>query len=102
MMGAVVISYVVVNSIFQSVIQPKIVGDSVGLSPTITMVSLVSWAFLLGPVGALMAVPLTLLAKAVLVDADPGLAWMQPLLMGVKEAEPPADSTGHQLGRKEG
>ena len=50
----------------------------VGLSGTVTMLSLVFWAFTLGAIGALMAVPLTLLVKALIVDADPALAG--PLL----------------------
>jgi AI-2 transport protein TqsA len=42
--------------------------------------SLVFWASVLGAMGALLAVPLTLFVKAVLVDADPDAAWLQPLL----------------------
>ncbi|GAB3787673.1 AI-2E family transporter [Nocardioides ungokensis] len=79
---AVVISYSVINFVIQSVIQPKIVGDSVGLSATLTMISLVFWAFTLGAIGALMAVPLTLLVKALLVDSDARLRWLDPLLAG--------------------
>jgi predicted PurR-regulated permease PerM len=49
------------------------------------MLSLVFWAALLGALGALMAVPLTLLVKALLVDADPDAAWLQPLLSADSE-----------------
>ncbi len=77
---AVVIAYSVINVLIQSVIQPKIVGDNVGLSTTLTMLSVVFWASVLGGVGALMAVPLTLLVKVLLVDADPRAEWLQPLL----------------------
>jgi predicted PurR-regulated permease PerM len=82
MMIAVLVTYSVINVVIQSVIQPKVVGDAVGLSTTITMLSLVFWAYTLGAVGAVMAVPLTLLAKAVLVDADPGSRWVGFLLAG--------------------
>jgi predicted PurR-regulated permease PerM len=80
MMLAVVVAYSVINVAIQTVLQPKIVGDVVGLSTTLTMLSLVFWAAVLGVIGALMAVPLTLLVKALLVDADPDAAWLQPLL----------------------
>jgi predicted PurR-regulated permease PerM len=70
-MIAVVVTYCVVNFLIQSVIQPKVVGDAVGLSTTVSFLSVVFWAAVLGPLGALLAVPLTLLAKALLVDADP-------------------------------
>ena len=69
-MLAVVITYCVVNFLIQSIIQPKVVGDAVGLSTTVSFLSVVFWAAVLGPLGALMAVPLTLLAKALLVEAD--------------------------------
>lgn len=87
-MIAVVIAYVVINFVIQTLIQPKVVGDSVGLSPTTTMISLVLWAYVLGPVGALMAVPLTLLMKALLVDSDERSAWVSPLLTGTAHDKP--------------
>lgn len=82
LMVAVLVAYSVLNVVVQSIIQPKIVGDAVGLSMTITMVSLVFWALTLGTMGALLAVPLTLFVKAVLVDADPRARWLSPLLTG--------------------
>ncbi|OHV36551.1 AI-2E family transporter, partial [Parafrankia colletiae] len=59
----VVAVYSAINMIAQSFIQPKVVGNVVGLSATLTFLSLVFWAFVLGPLGALLAVPMTLLAK---------------------------------------
>jgi predicted PurR-regulated permease PerM len=78
----VVVLYSVVNFVIQSIIQPKIVGDAVGLSATVSFLSLVFWAWVLGPVGALLAVPLSLLAKALLIDADPSTRWIGPLVSG--------------------
>jgi len=82
LMGTVIALYCVVNFVIQSVIQPKVVGDAVGLSATVSFVSLVFWGWVLGPVGALLAVPLTLLVKALLVDADPATRWLGPFLAG--------------------
>ncbi len=76
----VVIIYSVLNFVIQTLIQPRIVGDSVGLSTTLTFLSLVFWSFVIGPLGAVLAVPLTLMAKALLVDINPSLQWMRPLL----------------------
>jgi AI-2 transport protein TqsA len=77
---SVILLYSVVNLVIQSVIQPKLVGDAVGLSATLTFLSLIVWAGILGPIGAVMAVPLTLLVKAVLVDVDPQSLWVAALL----------------------
>ena len=78
----VVVLYCVVNLVIQSIIQPRFVGNAVGLSTTLTFVSLVFWAWVLGPLGALLAVPLSLLVKALLVEADPAEAWRGPLISG--------------------
>lgn len=85
-MVVVIIAYVLINFVVQSVIQPKVVGDALGLTATISFVSLVFWAFVLGPLGAILALPMTLLMKAIFVDADPTKAWLQPLLSGEKAA----------------
>ena len=76
----VVVLYLVVNFVLTSLVQPHFVGDAVGLSITVTFLALVFWGWLLGPVGAVLAVPLTLLVKAILVDSDPRAGWAAALL----------------------
>ncbi len=76
----VIVIYTVINVVIQSAIQPKIVGDAVGLSATLTFVSLIFWGWVLGPLGALLAVPMTLFSKAMLVDIDPSTNWAAPLI----------------------
>lgn len=77
---AVVAVYSVINVTLQTFIQPRFVGDSVGLSTTVTFLALVFWAWVLGPLGALLAIPLTLLSKALLIDIDPTTTWVRPFL----------------------
>ena len=76
----VIVVYSVLNVTIQTFIQPRIVGNSVGLSAEITFMSLIVWAFLLGALGALLAVPMTLLARAIFLDSDPRAAWAAPLI----------------------
>lgn len=83
---AVVALYCVLNFVVQSLVQPKFIGNAVGLTATATFVSLVFWSWLLGPLGAILAVPLSLLAKALLVDVDPKAKWVDALL----GSKPPA------------
>jgi predicted PurR-regulated permease PerM len=91
MMLQVIAIYSVINVVIQSVIQPRVVGNNVGLTPTITMLSLVFWAWAIGALGALLAVPMTLLMRALLVEADPAARWVLPLISGrLPEAEPGA------------
>lgn len=85
----VVVIYAALNFGIQTLIQPRVVGDSAGLSTTLTFVSLIFWSFVLGPLGAFLAIPLTLLAKALLVDIDPGARWIEPLISLADEPRAP-------------
>ena len=90
LMVIVIVVYCVLNVVVQSVIQPRFIGDAVGLSVTVTFVVLFFWAWLLGPLGAILAIPITLLAKALLVDIDPQAKWADALLRSsAKEPDPP-------------
>jgi AI-2 transport protein TqsA len=68
------------NPVIQSLVQPRFVGNSVGLSATVTFVALIFWAWVLGALGALLAIPMTLLVKALLVDTDPRASWVDALV----------------------
>ena|SRR5437868_4459805 len=83
-MLAVLVAYSVINVVVQSFIQPKYLGDAVGLSTTMTFLSLIIWAFVLGPLGALLAVPLSLLTRALLLDSDPRATWAATLISNGK------------------
>ena len=76
----VIAAYCLLNFVIQSLIQPRFVGDSVGLAMTTTFLALIFWAWLLGPLGALLAIPLSLLIKALLVDVDPTARWATALV----------------------
>ena len=77
---AVVVVYGVLNFVLQSLVQPRFIGNAVGLSSTITFLSLILWAWVLGPIGAVLAIPLTLLVKAILVDPDPRARWVNAMI----------------------
>lgn len=74
------ILFSVINFVMQSLVQPKVAGDAVGVTPATSFLSLLVWAFALGPVGALMALPATLAVKTLIVDPDPRLAWVSTLM----------------------
>jgi predicted PurR-regulated permease PerM len=80
LMIAVILVYGGLNFVLQSLVQPRFIGESVGLSTTVTFLSLAFWAWLLGPLGAILAIPLTVLVKVLLVDIDPSARWADALL----------------------
>lgn len=77
---AVIICYVAVNVVIQTLIQPRFTGDAVGITATVAFLSLIFWSFVMGPLGALLAIPATLLVKALLVDHSPNAGWLAALI----------------------
>jgi AI-2 transport protein TqsA len=82
--------------LIQSIIQPKFVGDSVNLATTVTFLSMAIWTWTIGPLGALLAVPLTLLSKAILIDLDPSTRWIGILLGSTTPADDDAAPPGEE------
>ena len=72
----VVVAYAVLNFVIQSLIQPKFTGDAVGLNTTTTFLSLLFWSQVIGALGTILAVPLTLFVKCVLIDSDRRSRWV--------------------------
>ncbi|EPH07016.1 hypothetical protein HMPREF1531_00061 [Propionibacterium sp. oral taxon 192 str. F0372] len=77
---AVIVIYSVLNFVVQSIIQPRFTGESVGITPTISFISLLLWTGVIGALGTLLALPLTLLCKSLLVDIDPDAKWIDSMI----------------------
>ncbi len=60
-------------------IEPKVMGQALGLSALSVLLSMVVWGWLLGPIGALLSAPLTMVIKHSLAQS-PELEWMAELL----------------------
>jgi len=71
--------YVAINVMIGSIIEPKYIGKGLGLSTLVVFVSLVFWGWVLGPVGMLLSVPLTITVKLAL-DSKPETQWLGHLL----------------------
>lgn len=92
----VCIAYWVLNFVVQSLIQPKVAGDAIGVTATVSFVSLLFWGYVLGLAGALVALPATLLVKAILVDGDPAARWVNVLIASDPRTAVP-DALGGQV-----
>lgn len=76
--------YLAVNTVVGSIIEPKIMGQGVGLSALVVFLSLIFWGWVLGPVGMLLSVPLTMTAKIALTERE-STRWVSLLLSSNRE-----------------
>lgn len=86
---AVVVVYVVLNIAIQTIIQPRFTGDAVGISGTVAFISLIFWAYLLGALGALVAIPATLFLKSTLLDSAVPAGWLSALISSAPKDDQP-------------
>lgn len=72
-------AYLLVNTIIGSIIEPRVMGRRVGLSTLVVFLSLVFWGWVLGPIGMLLSVPLTMIVKISLEQSE-DTRWIAVLL----------------------
>ncbi len=74
-----ILIYLIINNLISNILEPKVMGDGLGLSPAMIFFSLIFWGWVLGPVGMFLAVPLTMTLK-IAFDSNPQTAWIGILL----------------------
>jgi predicted PurR-regulated permease PerM len=75
----VLVGYVVINAVLGSLLEPRLMGYGLDLSTLVVFISLVAWQWVLGPVGMLLSVPLTMTLKIAL-ESHEDTRWIGILL----------------------
>lgn len=71
--------FTLVNFVIDNVLQPRIMGRELDLSTLVVFLSLIFWGWVLGPVGMLLSIPLTILVKIAL-ENDRQTNWLGTML----------------------
>lgn len=82
----VAIGYLFINTIMGNIVEPRYMGKGLGLSTLVVFLSLVFWGWLLGTVGMLLSVPLTMIVK-IAAESSPSTRWFSILLANQKDVE---------------
>ena len=83
---ATALAFLGINLLFGTMIEPRLMGRGVGISPLIIFTGLVLWGWIFGPVGMLLSVPLTMTVKMALESND-RTRWAAILLGSEQDAE---------------
>lgn len=84
--GLIGLGYLSINTLMGNVVEPRYLGRGLGLSTLVVFLSLIFWGWLLGTVGMLLSVPLTMIIKIGLENSDEG-HWLSVMLSADDEAE---------------
>lgn len=102
----VAMGYLAINTVIGNFMEPRIMGRGLGLSPLVVLMSLVFWGWVLGPIGMLLSVPLTMMVKIAL-EAFPDTRWMGAVLGNLASLSdydknsPPVIATPEQVSTNE-
>lgn len=82
----VALGYLAINMVMGNFLEPRWMGHGVGLSPLVVFFALIAWGWVLGPVGLLLSVPLTMTVK-IAAESYPETRWLA-VLLGPEDVPP--------------
>ena len=91
----VIFLYLVVNQVLGNILEPKFMGKGFGISPVIVLIAVLIWGWTLGPIGMLLAVPLTMAVKSSFDSLR-----KEELAQKIKDVAKEGSSTENQLDKE--
>jgi predicted PurR-regulated permease PerM len=85
-------AYLLINFVVNYTIYPRLMSQGVDLSMFIVLAAMIFWGWVLGPIGLILAVPVTAVIK-ISLESYPGLRWL-----GVMLGTGPKPEAGAQPG----
>ena len=81
----VIVVYLAVNILVGYWLEPKMMGQGLGLSALVVLIAVIFWGWILGPIGLILSVPITVALK-IFMESYEGSRWLATLLGSEEEA----------------
>ncbi len=88
----VFVGIILINGMADEVLKPKIMGEGLDLAPITVILSITIWTAVLGPMGAILGIPVTMIIKELVLEADEQNAWIARLI-GKGDEKSPSDKS---------
>lgn len=86
--------YLTLNNIFDSILAPRYLGKGLDLSVVVPFLSVVIWTWILGPIGAFLGLPLTVMVKKLVLETFPQTQLLASLLGSGDEDQTDKEAEG--------
>lgn len=97
----VFLGIVLINGFAENVVKPKYMGSGLNLSPFVVVFSVVFWSAILGPLGAILSIPMTLVVKELILEMDEQNSWIARLMgPGGEEQSAGEQGPGQESGEE--
>jgi AI-2 transport protein TqsA len=83
----VFLGIIIINGFAENIVKPRYMGVGLDLSFFTVFFSVVVWSAILGSIGAILAIPLTLAFKVLVLEGDEGVQWFFDLISDKKRTE---------------
>ena len=88
MVIGVLVGYIVINFVSDNIFKPRFLKSGMDLPVAVSFLSVLVWGFVLGPIGALLAVPMTMMVRSIFLEASPETKPLALLLRSGGPAQP--------------
>jgi len=76
----VLLGYWIINGTVDNIIKPRFIGEGLNLSILVIFISVILWGWVLGPIGGLLSVPITLMFKTMVLDSHDNTRWLSNMM----------------------
>lgn len=76
----VFVGIILINGFADEILKPKFMGEGLDLAPIMVIFSVTIWTAVLGPLGAILGVPVTMIVKELVLEADDQNRWIARLI----------------------